>query len=348
MLKERLFARWKVVCLCAAVITATVANVLCTAAPARADILLLEPTSALRCTSTSISSCSNLTGMDLPSGWYVETVPNDLQDYDVNNRMSVDFDGWIFPASDLDGYDYLAFSYAYDVWENSDWTYSIPYSVYYQNGTSTSSLGWTGYRLIYEKAGLNSSGYLIVVYRISTAPNGGYLRVPGLPQLLLDTGDTRITAPELEDKVEATTEAVEKNTEAVEDLKESILDTSGSDRIVSGIVPGDQSAESNWLLDRLGFIGTIIQVPYEVFSALIGGSGSGRFTFPGYSMQIAGVDFSIPPMDVDVWSVVPSEVQVIIRVTLTLVCFLAFGKGIESIYRRFTGEEQAVQVVNDD
>ena len=127
--------------------------------------------------------------------------------------------------------------------------------------------------------------------------------------------------------------------DAVNDQTDRIMSTDGSDSIVDSVTSGGESG----LMDRLGFIGTAVQLPASIIDGFTSTADS-TVQFPGVSIPEFG--FSLPAQTVDVWAYFP-ELMTPCKTICTGVFIFAWLHGVKSLYDRITGKEQEVSIVEE-
>lgn len=130
-----------------------------------------------------------------------------------------------------------------------------------------------------------------------------------------------------------TISAIETSTQQQTD---TLMNTDGSDSIVSGATSGGEQG----LLDKLGFIGTVIQVPLSILDGLTSSEES-TITFPGISVPLPGGNFVIPETEIDLWANFPA-LETPVRTGCTFVCVLLWLNGCKSLYDRIVHGDQDV------
>lgn len=305
------------------------------AAPASADMLVLNANGFGF--SNSASSWTQVTGANLGTTPVYVDLDNGgvVRDYQISDQT----DGWAFLYSGYT-YFYVFWSYAGIDYQNS--TFSVPtyvtlhqmtYSVPSYNRTVVLNLDGSGVGTMTNQSVLYAR--YLVDGKLTTGQRG-FISEAGLPQSVIDTGALEITAPDLEDKIV-------ENTEAIEDLKDSILSTEGSETVISGVLGDD---EEGWLCSRLGFLCTVVNIPVTMLETVFVTPASDSWDFPGITLP--GFDLEIPAQEVSLWTFIPSATQMLIKGGATFIIILLWIKGMFSLYRRFTGEEQTVQVEGAD
>ena len=127
----------------------------------------------------------------------------------------------------------------------------------------------------------------------------------------------------------ATIDAIGKQTD-------TLMSTDGSDSIVSGATSGGEDG----LLDKLGFIGTVVHVPLSILDGLTSSEES-TITFPGISVPLPGGNFVIPATEIDIWENFPA-LETPVRTGCTFVCVLLWLNGCKSLYDRIVHGDQDV------
>lgn len=149
-----------------------------------------------------------------------------------------------------------------------------------------------------------------------------YIRLRSLPSLLV----VDATISDLIHTVEETTQQ----------QTDTLMNTDGSDSIVSGATSGGEQG----LLDKLGFIGTVVQVPLSILDGLTSAEES-TITFPGISVPLPGGNFVIPMTEIDLWENFPA-LETPVRTGCTFVCVLLWLNGCKSLYDRIVHGDQDV------
>lgn len=124
--------------------------------------------------------------------------------------------------------------------------------------------------------------------------------------------------------------------ESTQEQTDTLMNTDGSDSIVSGATSGGEEG----LLDKLGFIGTVVQVPLSILDGLTSAEES-TITFPGISVPLPGGNFVIPMTEIDLWENFPA-LETPVRTGCTFVCVLLWLNGCKSLYDRIVHGDQDV------
>lgn len=115
---------------------------------------------------------------------------------------------------------------------------------------------------------------------------------------------------------------------SMDEQTEKLVSTEGSDSVLDGALSGGEDG----LLDRLGFVGTVIQVPVKIFEGLTSADDS-SIDFPGVSVALPGGNFEIPAYSLDLWENFPA-LETPVRTGCTFVVVLLWLRGCKSIYER--------------
>lgn len=351
----------------------TAASLACTAAinaaaPAHADYLYLSPSTFGRynqATSTGVYWSSTA----IAPGAFYYTNASSTASIELYEEMGRE--GYYFSASSYTSTDDLfAIYYSYTGLITSTTTvYNnvyFPASFYVQvrvleSTGGVSRWGWRSMRCEYvsqRTSTINGRSYVSAHYQLPDQVISGtdytyfFLSPDEVPVMIWDDmNGTAEVVSGLEDVEEALDEnttavehvqqSVEENTEAIEEMHQDIMSTEGSDSVVSSVV-GD--SEEGWLCERLGFICTITQVPISLIETVFTADITGELYFPEVTLPY--LDLTIGGYNVSPWTIIPSGVQTTLRIIFTLIAVILWVKGMLSLFRRFTGEEQTVQVEN--
>lgn len=125
---------------------------------------------------------------------------------------------------------------------------------------------------------------------------------------------------------DAVEQADKHNVDATEEQTEELKDTTGSDTILDSVSDGGIDGFES----KLGFLGQIAEINDSVSDVFSADSDS-VVSFPGYSVQAAGVSFSVPASEIDVWSSMP-ELQDPCKFICTFGLVCVWLKGMERMF----------------